>query len=105
MKKTIDAFLTVGFVLSIVFIVLGIVLIPLSFVNNPVDGGQIGRGIYFIIAGTFNLVGLIIIRKNWSKQKSTKIAVWSIVLGALLTVFPVAAGIMMLVLPADQYEK
>ena len=105
MKKLINAFLTVGFVLSIVFIVLGIALIPLSFVNDPVDGAQIGRGIYFIIAGTFNLVGLIIIHKKWDKEKLTKLAVWSIVLGAILTGFPIVSGILMLVLPEDQYGK
>lgn len=109
MKKAIPIFLTVGFVLSIVFIALGILLIPLSFVNDPVNTTQIGEGIYLIIAGTFNLVGLIIIRKKWpqikSKDEVTKIAVWSIVLGALLTAFPIAAGILMLVMPADQYGK
>ena len=109
MKKAIPIFLTVGFVLSIVFIALGILLIPLSFVNDPVNTTQIGEGIYLIIAGTFNLVGLTIIRKKWpqikSKDEVTKIAVWSIVLGALLTAFPIAAGILMLVMPADQYGK
>lgn len=101
--------MTVGFVLSIVFIALGVLLIPLSFVNDPVNTTQIAEGIYLIIAGTFNLVGLIIIRKKWpeikSKNEVTKIAVWSIVLGALLTAFPIVAGILMLVMPADQYGK
>ena len=109
MKKAIPIFLTVGFVLSIVFIALGVLLIPLSFVSDPVNFGQIGEGVYFILAGVANLIGLIIIRKKWpeikSKNEVTKIAVWSIVLGALLTTFPIVAGILMLVMPADQYGK
>ena len=109
MKKAITSFLTVGFVLSIVAIVVGVILIPVGIVKDPVNTSDIARGIYFILAGVANLVGMIIIRKKWpqikSKDQVTKIAVWSIVLGAILTVFPIPAGILMLVLPAEEYGK
>ena len=109
MKKAITTFLLVGFILSFVILGLGLLLIILGAVHDPVDGGNIGRGVYFILAGAANLVGMIIIRKKWpevkAKSEVTKIAVWSIVLGVLITVFPIPAGILMLVMPAEQYEK
>ena len=110
MKKAISAFLTVGFVLAIVYVVLGAILIPVSFAGqNGLDASNLVLGIFFVLFGVANLVGLILIRKKWplikSKSEVKKIAVWSIVLGALLTEFPIVAGILMLAMPAEQYES
>ena len=111
MKKLIHAFLKVGFILAIVFVALGVLFIPLAFIpDNEVNRAtMIAYGIVFLVFGIANLVGLIIVRQKWdakpTKEEARPIAVWSIVLGALLTGFPIAAGILMLVMPEDQYEK
>lgn len=108
MKKLIHAFLKVGFIFSIVIVALGVLFIPLAFV----DGFKVATlvwGIVFTLFGIANLVGMIIIRKRWdevkTKEEAKPLAIWSIVLGALFTTFPVVAGIMMLVLPEEEYGK
>lgn len=108
MKKLIHAFLKVGFILSIVIVALGVLFIPLSFVDG-FDASRLAFGIVLVLFGTANLVGMIIIRKKWDKVKTKEeakpLAIWSIVLGALFTGFPIPAGILMLVLPAEEYGK
>ena len=109
MKTLIHAFLKVGFILAIVFVALGVLFIPLAFIPDVDRAKMIAYGIVFLVFGIANLVGLIIVRQKWdakpTKEEARPIAVWSIVLGALLTGFPIAAGILMLVMPEDQYEK
>ena len=108
MKKCIHAFLKVGFFLAIAYVALGVLLIPLSFIDGP-HWSNFAWGIICVLFGVANLIGLIIVRQKWeevkSKEEAKPIAIWSIVLGALLTGFPIAAGILMLVLPEDQYGK
>jgi len=108
MKKLIHAFLKVGFILSIVIVALGVLLIPLSFVDG-FDASRLAFGIVLTIFGVANLIGMIIIRKKWdevkTKAEAKPLAIWSIILGALFTEFPIVAGILMLVLPAEEYGK
>lgn len=112
MKRLISTFLKVGFILSVIFAAVGAVLtvvgIVLLFTEHP-DSSLIGYGIYMIVTGVFSVVVLTKIRNRWptitKKEDVTPIAVWSIVIGALLTGFPVVSGILMLVMPADQYGK
>ena len=112
MKRLISTFLKVGFILSIVCAAIGAVLtvigIVLLFTEHP-DSSLIGYGIYMVIAGIFSVVVLTKIRNRWptitKKEDVTPIAVWSIVIGALLTGFPIVSGILMLAMPADQYGK
>lgn len=114
MKKAIHAFLTVGFVLSIVLLALGVIYVLVASINVAINGGALDIamlvwGIIFMLFGVANLIGMIKIRKAWpnvkSKAEAKKIAVWSIVLGALFTTFPIAAGILMLAMPEEQYGK
>lgn len=108
MKKLIHAFLKVGFILSIVIVALGVICIPLAFVGG-FNAVTLAWGIVCTLFGAANLVGMIIIRRKWdvvkTKEEAKPIAIWSIVLGALFTGFPIAAGILMLVLPAEEYGK
>ncbi len=112
MKKAISAFLTVGFVLSIVFLVLGPVFIiigAISYSTATPEPALIGYGAVLLVFGIANLIGMIKIRQAWpkvtKKEDAIKIAVWCIVLGALFTTFPIVSGILMLAMPAEQYGK
>ena len=129
MKKTISAFLTVGFVLSIILVVLGGLFVILGAVG--IAGGAVANeqgvdpnastafaasgitlliyGILFVIFGVANLVGMVKIRNAWpkvtEKAQAKKLAIWSIVLGALFTEFPIVSGILMLAMPEEQYKQ
>lgn len=112
MKKLIPTFLKVGFILSLVCLIAGPVVtvigIIMLFTEHP-DTRLLGYGIYMTIAGLFSVIVLTRVRATWptitKKEDVIPVAVWSIVAGAILTGFPIVSGILMLVMPADQYGK
>lgn len=113
MKRLITTFLKVGFILSVVFAAYGLVsmsigIITLIFMDPPLYS-LISSGLYMLIVGLFSTIVLAKIRTIWptitKKEDAKVIAIWAIVVGALLTGFPIASGVLMLVMPADRYSK
>ena len=110
MKKTITTFLLVAFIISFVVIGVGILTAVLSFVHE--DGLHVSdfvQSLFTISFGVFDLVVMIYVRNQWAnvkaKEDAKKIAILSIVAGALVCVFSAVAGILMLTMPADQYKE
>ena len=110
MKKTITTFLLVAFILSFVIIAGGIVKSVLAFVGpDGFNAGEFAKGLVYISFGIFDMIVMIIVRNKWpqikNKEEAKKIAVWSIVAGAICCVFSAVAGILMLVMPEEQYKQ
>lgn len=110
MRKTINIFLLVAFILSFVIIAGGIVKTILSFFgSNGFDAGDFVKGLFYISFGVFDLIVTINARKQWptikNKPDAKKLAILCIVAGAICCVFSAVAGILMLTMPEEQYKQ